>query len=159
MKDRDATCIKKIRVYCEKISATISRFGDDFELFCHDNDFCASVSMHIMQIGEISIRLTDDFKQGEGREMQWGLIRGMRNMFAHGYEDMKKDIIWEVATRDVPTLHNFCNRMLEQSVEQTQLGAISEKSSIMEYLKKTGDERVPQSLAQPQPTKKPDPER
>ena len=36
----------------------------------------------------------------------------MRNMFAHGYDLMDKDIIWEVAVTDVPTLEKFCDSLI-----------------------------------------------
>jgi uncharacterized protein with HEPN domain len=39
-------------------------------------------------------------------------MKAMRNMFAHGYDLMDKDIIWEVAVTDVPTLKKLCDSMI-----------------------------------------------
>lgn len=71
--------------------------------------------MSIMQIGELSISLSDEFKDATREKMQWGLVRGMRNMFAHTYAKMDKTIIWDVATKDIPTLLRFCDSVIESS--------------------------------------------
>jgi hypothetical protein len=64
--------------------------------------------MSIMQIGELSVGLTDAFKEATKKHMQWGAIRSTRNMYAHAYAKMDKISIWETATKDIPTLHQFC---------------------------------------------------
>ena len=68
--------------------------------------------MSIMQIGELSIGLSDEFKDATRAQMPWGLIRGMRNMFAHGYGKMDRGVIWDVATNDIPQLLQFCNKTI-----------------------------------------------
>ena len=42
----------------------------------------------------------------------------MRNMFAHTYVSMGKDVIWETAIRDIPVLLSFCEQTLEPYQEQ-----------------------------------------
>ena len=44
----------------------------------------------------------------------------MRNMFAHDYTSMDKDIVWETATKDIPHLLNFCERIIEKSALETR---------------------------------------
>ena len=41
--------------------------------------------MKIMQIGELAGGLSDGFKDRTTEQIQWGMIRGMRNLFAHTY--------------------------------------------------------------------------
>ncbi len=113
MKSGDQQRIYHIKRYCEEISETIHRFGRSFEQFASDKDYFKSVSMSIMQIGELSGGLSDDFKQQTATAVQWGPIKAMRNMFAHGYASMEPEIIWETAVRDVPALLSFCDKMLE----------------------------------------------
>jgi len=50
--------------------------------------------------------------------MQWGLIRGMRNMFAHTYAKMDKKSIWDVAINSVPSLLRFCDNIIEKSEQE-----------------------------------------
>jgi len=114
MKDSDLQRIRHIQTYCVDIAETIERFGEDFNVFEHDKDFSNSVSMNMMQIGELSIGLTDEFKDSTRNHIQWGAMKGMRNLFAHAYISMNKAVIWESATRDVPAVLDFCNSILLQ---------------------------------------------
>jgi uncharacterized protein with HEPN domain len=121
MASPDMQRIYHIRNYCDKIAATIERYGNDFEIFSVDGDYFDSVSMKLMQIGELSVGLSDEFRAETQGEIQWQAIRGMRNFFAHSYRKMNKQTIWEAATQDVPELLAFCNRKLEQAeIQQPQ---------------------------------------
>ena len=73
--------------YCEAVAKTIRRFGVSFEVFIADPDYYNSISMSVLQIGELANGLSDKFKTATRAEVPWNLIRGMRNHFAHG---MKK---------------------------------------------------------------------
>jgi uncharacterized protein with HEPN domain len=115
MNSSDLQRILHIITYCEDIAKTIQRFGEKQEIFFGDLDYRNSISMSIMQIGELSVGLTEEFKTATKGQMQWGLIRGMRNMFAHTYLKMDKTVIWDVATKDIPGLLQFCHRALELS--------------------------------------------
>ena len=108
----DRERIAHIKTYCEDIAVAISRFGSSLDIFQQDTDYFNSISMSIMQIGELSGGLSDAFKDTTKGDMQWGLIRGMRNMFAHTYKKMDREVIWDVATNDIPTLLKFCDNVL-----------------------------------------------
>jgi uncharacterized protein with HEPN domain len=73
--------------------------------------------MSMMQIGELSGSLSDEFKDATRGEMKWSAIKGMRNLFAHAYASMDKQVIWEAALRDIPDLMNFCRKMIESVQE------------------------------------------
>ena len=68
--------------------------------------------MSIMQIGELSVNLSEDFKDATRKHIPWSLIKGMRNHFAHGYAMMNKDDIWETAVKDIPNVLSFCNQLI-----------------------------------------------
>lgn len=116
MNSSDKQRLEHIRNYCEDVAKTVQRFGAKYEVFKADTDYLNSVSMSIMQIGELSIGLSDEFKHTEGAEMPWGSIRGMRNMYAHAYAKMDKMSAWETATIDIPSLLHFCDRVLEREI-------------------------------------------
>ncbi len=111
----DLDRIRHMKRYCEDIATAIERFGNTYDIFANDIDFCNSVSMSIMQIGELSAGLSDEFKTETRSQMPWGLMRGMRNRFAHAYATMGKDDIWETATQDIPNLFHFCNGVIEKA--------------------------------------------
>jgi uncharacterized protein with HEPN domain len=100
----DLERLLKIIRYCIKISSTIERFGNSFEVFEENYDFFQSVSMSLQQIGELASTLSNSFKDSTRERISWGMIRGMRNRFAHGYDQMNKKQIWETATKDAPIL-------------------------------------------------------
>jgi uncharacterized protein with HEPN domain len=98
--------------YCKRIENKVLRYGRDYDAFVTDGDYMDSVSMKIMQIGELVGGLSDEFKESTKSRMQWGAIRGMRNLFAHAYAGMDKEVIWDVATQDIPSLLQFCTDIL-----------------------------------------------
>ena len=106
-----------IKVYCHDVAKAIVRFGDDYDTFESDTDYFNSISMSIMQIAELSIGLSDEFKQASAAKMQWEAIRSMRNMYAHAYAAMDKPAIWQTATIDIPDLLKFCDNLLGQKYE------------------------------------------
>ena len=120
MKDSDLQRIGYIKKYCEKIGDSIARYGDSFEVFSEDWDYCNSVSMSIMQIGEISAKLSEEFKNHTRSQIQWGSIKNMRNMFAHDYASMDKEVIWETAARDIPALLKFCKDVIHKATPQSE---------------------------------------
>jgi uncharacterized protein with HEPN domain len=115
MDKSDIERIKHIKLYCADIAESIKRFGDSLEAFSQDKDYFNSVSMCIMQIGELSTGLSDGFKDATRTQMPWGMIKGMRNRFAHVYATMDKSDIWETATKDIPNLLIFCERIIEKT--------------------------------------------
>ena len=115
MKDSDLQRIKHIKAYCEDIAQSVNRFGSSYDVFKSDKDYYNSVSMCIMQIGELSSGLSEGFKDSTSEKIPWGLVRSMRNMFAHVYHSMEKDTIWETAIKDIPNLLLFCDRIIKEN--------------------------------------------
>jgi uncharacterized protein with HEPN domain len=156
MNSGDLQRIGHIKRYCDDVAKTIQRFGSDYDIFLNDTDYLNSISMSIMQIGELSIGLTDEFKRSTSEQIQWGLIRGMRNMYAHAYVKMDKLSIWETATNDIPGLMHFCERVIAQEHGKDLLPV--EKPSILQQIaegKKTAESSSPES---PKKKKNIDPE-
>jgi len=71
--------------------------------------------MSLMQIGELSAGLTDSFKDQTREQVMWAPTKAMRNLFAHVYASMNKEVIWETATKDIPVLHSFCEEVLNKT--------------------------------------------
>ena len=70
------------------------------------------------RIGELAGGLSDGFKDRTTEQIQWWMIRGMRNLFAHTYAKMDKKIIWDVATLDIPRLLHFCSGIMKKAEEE-----------------------------------------
>ena len=108
----DLQRISHIRDYCEEIGKTIARYGDDYAVFDNDADFQRSVSFSILQIGELVGGLSDDYRRATENSVPWGPIKGMRNLVAHSYGKMSREVIWNTAKTDIPELLAFCNGQL-----------------------------------------------
>jgi len=127
----DIERIMHIKRYCEDIAGTIKRFGDSYDTFTRDIDYFNSISMSIMQIGELLLGLSDKFKNATQTQMPWSLIKGMRNRFAHVYATMDKSDIWETAINDIPNVLCFCNRIIVYS--QNEHGKYAKNSQEAEH--------------------------
>lgn len=110
----DLQRLEHIRDYCDEIQRTIARYGRSFDVFDQDPDYQRSVSFCILQIGELSGRLSPEFRQATAHRIQWGPIKSMRNLVAHSYGSMSRDIIWETALTDIPVLRTFCAEQLDK---------------------------------------------
>lgn len=108
----DLQRIKHIRDYCTEIEKTVTRYGRAFAIFDSDPDYQRSVSFSILQIGELSGGLSQEYRQATADRVQWGPIKGLRNLVAHNYGSMSREIIWETATTDIPALKRFCEEQL-----------------------------------------------
>ena len=108
----DAQRLAHILDYCMEVEKTIARYGRDFAVFDSDRDYQRSVSFCILQIGELSGGLSVEFRQATADRIQWGPMKGMRNLVAHNYGSMSREVIWETAVTDIPALKRFCEEQL-----------------------------------------------
>lgn len=108
---RDIENINYILSYCKLIEDCIDRFGNSYEIFESDKIYRAAVSLFELQIGEHSIRLSNELKE-KYNEIHWADIRNMRNLLAHHYYKHEPQILWDTAIVDVPELRKFCEARL-----------------------------------------------
>ena len=114
MQPSDRQRIAHIRDYCAAIQQTICRYGNDYAVFDRDGDYQRSISFSLLQIGELAGGLSEAFRQETASRMQWRPIKGMRNMVAHSYGSMSREVIWDTAVKDIPVLKRFCEEILSQ---------------------------------------------
>ncbi|WP_409969464.1 DUF86 domain-containing protein [Bengtsoniella intestinalis] len=108
----DLQRITSILAYCDEIAKTIARYGENYAIFDNDADYQRSVSFSILQIGELSGGLSQEYRTATSDQMQWHAMKGMRNMVAHSYGSMSREIIWETAMTNIPQLAEFCRSQL-----------------------------------------------
>ena len=111
----DLQRIMHIRDYCIEIGQTIARYGSSFDAFDSDPDYQKSISFSLLQIGELSGKLSEDFRDATALSIPWTAIRGMRNLFAHNYGSMNRKLIWKSAIEDIPILLSFCEAQLQKA--------------------------------------------
>jgi uncharacterized protein with HEPN domain len=110
--EKNINIIKEIISYCDEIQEARERFGNSYEALSNDKHYQNSVSMCILQIGELTGLLTEDFrKKYDG--VPWRDIKNMRNITAHDYKSMILKILWEVISKDIIDLCEYCEKIIE----------------------------------------------
>ncbi|MDR3154134.1 MAG: DUF86 domain-containing protein [Deltaproteobacteria bacterium] len=108
---RNYSILSHIFEYCIQISNTQKRFGDSLEQFLLDKDYQQSIMMSLIQIGELSIILTKDFKL-KYNEIPWRSVKHLRNIAVHGYGKLEFDVVWKTIKEDIPVLKSFCQEIM-----------------------------------------------
>ena len=111
MADKNIYILQHILRYCVEITEMRNRFGDSLDAFNWDYAYRHACTMCIVQIGELSANLTDDFKS-KYNEIPWRDIKAMRNLFAHNYRKMDIERTWETIVSDIPALKAYCDYIL-----------------------------------------------
>lgn len=111
----DLQRLARIRDYCEEIEGTITRCEGSFDHFNADKDFQRSIAFSVLQIGELVGGLTEEYRTATRDCIPWSLIKGMRNIVAHDYGNIDLEVVWDSATKNIPTLKEFCDEQLGEA--------------------------------------------
>lgn len=84
--------------YLIDASATLNR-----ESFLIDETAKRAFARSIEVIGEASKKLSVDFRE-EHSEMDWRAMAGMRDVLIHAYFGVDDEIVWDVASKEIPGL-------------------------------------------------------
>ena len=74
-------------------------------------DFNA-ICLELIQIGEKVNQLNPDFCDSHP-DVPWHELYGLRNRIVHGYEKVRKEIIWATITDDLPQIQESINDILQ----------------------------------------------
>ncbi|MDR0974662.1 MAG: DUF86 domain-containing protein [Ruminococcus sp.] len=114
MKDNiDKQIIEKIYNYCIDASDLVEEAGS-YEVYESQKRYGYSIPFTLQQIGELVKYLSDGLIQSSNHIIPWKLVRDMRHMCAHKYDDMDPRKIWDSATDGIPILKNFCKTYLAE---------------------------------------------
>jgi uncharacterized protein with HEPN domain len=92
--------------------AAIERYRDrDKGAFEKDELLQTWFLRHLQIIGEAARSVPEDVR-AMAPDIPWPKIIGMRNVLVHGYFDIDKDVVWDAAHRDVPSLKPAIQRLL-----------------------------------------------
>jgi len=101
----------RLRDMVEAIAA-IERYRDrDKDAFEKDELLQTWFLRHLQIIGEAARSVPEDVR-AMAPDIPWPKIIGMRNVLVHGYFEIDKDVVWDAAHRDVPSLKPGIQRLL-----------------------------------------------
>jgi uncharacterized protein with HEPN domain len=110
--------ILHMRRYCEEIIASIDRFGKDYDVFINDRVYFNAVSMCLLQIGELSLNLTESFVDITSEYIIWEEVRNIRDMLLLPYTEVDIDLIWKTTVVYATIFYQFCDMILTGNLEE-----------------------------------------
>ncbi|KPU45169.1 hypothetical protein OXPF_12960 [Oxobacter pfennigii] len=114
MNNRDFQIISKIFKEIEVVEDLI--VGFNLEKFSSDERTKRAVCMTIINIGELTKSLTEDFKDAYNN-IPWKSIAGMRDITAHKYQTLKVGDVWVTILNDIPKLKVQLNEILKDVLD------------------------------------------
>lgn len=112
MKHRDVQLIKKIISECKDIIRYTNEIGK--EAFLENDIYQKATAMSLLNIGEHGNVLTRELWM-EYQDIPWRKIVDLRNIVAHGYGELKMELVWNLAKREVPQLLMQLKDILKES--------------------------------------------
>ncbi len=82
-----------------------------FDQFSKNDKEYDAILMRIIVIGESVNELSNKFKE-QYHDLPWHQAVGLRNQIAHGYIDIKPEIIWDTVKNDLPDLKKKVEEIL-----------------------------------------------
>jgi len=114
---RDISVLEHMVSYCEEIIQMVDRFGDSYDAFESDSAYRHACAMCIVQIGELTTRLTDEFRR-DYNGMPWHTMKAMRNIAVHNYGSISLENTWDTIKTDIPKLLDYGKTILSHMNEK-----------------------------------------
>ena len=109
--DRDLNILLHMIDYCDQIEEAIALFGRNYSVFQANTVYQNAVAMCLMQIGELSGHLTEEFKAAYPQQ-PWRQIKALRNLIAHHYGAVDVETAWDIVENDIPVMRSFCETLI-----------------------------------------------
>ena len=114
LNEHDVFVLKKILHYCDNIEEAMQKYNIDEDVLPQNEFLSAMCGMFVQQIGELAKHLTDEFIEKYPGQ-RWKEIKGMRDIYAHEYENVNAEMVWKTISEDVPNLKKYCEKVLSEN--------------------------------------------
>ncbi|MCB8815442.1 HepT-like ribonuclease domain-containing protein [Desulfosporosinus shakirovi] len=101
MKHRDIRLLKKIISECKDIIRYSNEIGK--KGFLENDVYQKATAMSLLNIGEHANVLSRELWM-EYKDIQWRKIVDLRNIVAHGYGELRMELVWNLSQKEVPLL-------------------------------------------------------
>ena len=109
--NKDEQVLLHIVKYCNQIETVMKAYKLTKNKFEDNFVIQNALSMSVLQIGELAKKLSPEFRSSNN-EIPWRSIAGIRDKLAHDYIEMDVDVVWEVVSKDIAVLNNYCKKYL-----------------------------------------------
>lgn len=101
MKGKEYMSLKKMIDYIDKALRYTN--GCDFESFSRNEEKVDATVFAISQIGELVKNISKE-TMIKYPNIEWVIIKNLRNKIVHDYEGIKLNFIWDIITEDIVQL-------------------------------------------------------
>ncbi len=109
MKSKEYISFKKMIEYIDKSLKYTE--GYTFKQFCEDEKTIDATLFNISQIGELVKNITKETME-QYSNIEWNMIKGLRNRIVHDYEGISLKSIWYVLQNDVIELKDNIQKII-----------------------------------------------
>lgn len=110
MKNKEYMLLKKMIEYINK--ALRYTDGCDFKTFSDNEEKVDATIFAISQIGELVKNISKETME-KYPNIEWIIIKNLRNKIVHDYEGIKLNLIWDIVTKDIIQLKADLEDILE----------------------------------------------
>ena len=111
MKNKEYVSFIKMIEYIDKAIKYVN--GQDFKKFCDDEKTVDTTIFAISQIGELVKNISKE-TMDKYSEIEWNMIKGLRNRIVHDYEGISLKSIWYVIENDLIELKENIQNILDK---------------------------------------------
>ena len=97
--------LKHMIEHCNDITDAVSRVKT-VEGMDKDNLIRKAIVFSILNLGELT-KLLEKFINLSDNNIDWKGLKGMREIAAHRYKSMDSEIVWDVASNDIPEISTY----------------------------------------------------
>lgn len=112
MKNKEYISFTKMIEYIDKSLKYTE--GYTFEQFCEDEKTIDATVFAISQIGELVKNISKETME-QYPNIEWGMIKGLRNRIVHDYEGISLKSIWFVLNNDVIELKKDIQEIINKN--------------------------------------------
>ena len=112
MKNKEYMSIKKMIEYIDK--ALRYTKDCDFSLFSSNEEKVDATIFAISQIGELVKNISKETMK-KYCNIEWVVIKNLRNKIVHDYEGIKLNLIWDIITNDIIQLKADLEEILKNT--------------------------------------------
>lgn len=106
----DINCLELIDHSISKIFEYVS--GIDEDVFLRNDMLKDACLMRLITIGENGGKVSNELKE-KFKEVEWQLMKAARNFFAHAYEHINWNYVWDTINDILPILKPKIERIIE----------------------------------------------
>jgi len=117
MNNKDINVVQHFIAHCERIETYLERCNNSYDEFQGDMLYQDGIAMQLLAMGELTTHFSDEFKLAHSDNVDWRNLKQLRNICAHRYETIDFEILWTIATTEIPELKAYFTNLMQQAQE------------------------------------------